>query len=272
MIIPTYTEEEILRELIFDYKIVKRMAKKIAVAHLDKVKKSGGFIRETDYDSYTITTVSKNVWNVEIEYDQTKKIPWLFRTCCKVEGDKKTKDYYIVRGLNTEKPYFVKVTSHALKRVKERNSFSNPESIKPELLACWVFEHREIAVCMRFVEMKYTKLLINMDDVDEIENMSYIVLTNRGTYYALKTPGGNYIFKTFISSYMGVKEVINYKNGKITKWHKEGELLYNMFLMHQYFNKHLYDKHSLDNWLYSVINKDDELELNKNSPLFLLRN
>lgn len=38
MILPNYTEDEILRELIFDYKIVKRMAKKIADAHLNKVK------------------------------------------------------------------------------------------------------------------------------------------------------------------------------------------------------------------------------------------
>lgn len=74
MIVLTYTEEEILRELIFDYKIVKRMAKKIAIAYLDKVKKRGGFIRETEYNSYTINTVSKNVWNVEIEYEQTKDI------------------------------------------------------------------------------------------------------------------------------------------------------------------------------------------------------
>lgn len=79
MIVSTYREDEILRELIFDYKIVKRLSKKIATAYLNKVKKRGGFVRETDFDSYTINTVSKNVWNVEIEYDQTKKIPWLFR-------------------------------------------------------------------------------------------------------------------------------------------------------------------------------------------------
>lgn len=44
MILSTYTEDEILRELIFDYKIVKRMTKKIATAYLNKIKKRGGFI------------------------------------------------------------------------------------------------------------------------------------------------------------------------------------------------------------------------------------
>lgn len=272
MILPTYTEDEILRELIFDYKIVKRMTKKIATAYLNKIKKRGGFIRETDYNSYTITTISKNVWNVEIEYDQTKKIPWLFRACCKVEGDKKTKDYYIVRGLNTDKPYYVKVTSHALKRVKERNKFSNPESLKPEFLACWVFEHREIALCMRFVNLKYAKLLNNMEDADKLENMSYLVLTNRGIYYALKTPGGNYIFKTYVSSYMGVKEMINFQKKKNSKWEKEGELVDLMIILHQYYNKQFYDKDVLEHDLYSVINKGEELTLNENSPLILLRN
>ena len=272
MIISTYTEDEILRELIFDYKIVKQMAKKIATAHLNKIKKSGGFIRETDYDSYTITTVSKNVWNVEIEYNQTKKIPWLFRACCKVEGDKKTKDYYIVRGLNTNKPYYVKVTSHALKRVKDRNKFPNPESIKPELLACWVFEHRETALCMRFVNLKYATLINNMEDVDELENMSYLVLTNRGIYFALRTLGGNYIFKTYISSYMGVKEMINFQKKKNSKWEKEGELVDLMITLHQYYNKQLYDKEVLEHDLYSVLDKDVELEREENSPLILLRN
>ena len=48
MIIPTYTEEDILRELIFDYKIVKRIAKKKADAYLEKVKKRGGLCSHGD--------------------------------------------------------------------------------------------------------------------------------------------------------------------------------------------------------------------------------
>ena len=272
MIIPTYTEHDILRELISDYKIVKRTAKKIADTHLNKVKKAGGFIRETDYDSYTITTTSKNVWNVEIEYDQTKKIPWLFRACCKVEGEKNTKDYYLVRGLNTEKPYFVKITSHTLKRVKERNNFPHPEHLTLELLACWTFEHRETALCMRFIDLKYNQLLKDMDDVDDLKDVSYIVLTNRGIYYALRTPGGNYVFKTYVSTYMGLKEMMNYKNGKNTKWKREGELIDLMIELHQYYNKQLYDKETLEKGIYSIIDKDQELTRAENSPLLLLRN
>ena len=272
MIIPTYTEDEILRELIFDYKIVKRMTKKIAITYLNEIKKRGGFIRETDYESYTITTVSKNVWNVEIEYDQTQKIPWLFRACCIVEGDKKTKDYYIVRGLNTDKPYYVKVTSHALKRKKERNKYPYPESLNLAQLACWTFEHRETAICLRYIDLKYQQLLMRFSDSDEFEDMSYIVVTNRGTYYAYKSPKGNFVFKTYISSPMALLEWLNYRKGKNTKWSKEGELLNIMITLHQYYNKTLYDKDVLENDLYSVFDKEQELELSANSPVILLRN
>lgn len=272
MIIPTYSEDEILRELIFDYKIVKRMAKKIAIAYLNKNKKRGGFIRETEYDSYTITTISKNKWNVEIEYDQTKKIPWLFRACCKVEGEKKTKDYYLVRGLNTEKPYYVKITSHALKRVKERNKFSYSEALTLDLLACWTFEHRETAICMRYIDLKYSKILLEMDNTEELDDMSYLVLTNRGAYFAKKTKEGNYIFKTYISSMMGMAEALKFQNNITTKWAKEGELLTCMILLHQYYNKSLWEKDQLENMLYKAMDKKQEIILSGKELFFLLKN
>jgi len=272
MIIPTYTEDEILRELINDFKIVKRIAKKKADIYLGKVKKRGGFVRETDYETYAITTKSKNKWNVELEYDQTKKIPWLFRACCKVEGEKKTKDYYLVRGLNTDRPYFIKVTSHALKRVKERNKFSHPELLTPELLACWTFEHRETAICMRYIDLKYSKMLVEVDNPDELDDMSYIVLTNRGAYFAKKTKGGNYIFKTYISAMMGLIETINFQNNISTKWAKEGELLTCMILLHQYYNKSLWEKEQLEKMLYQAMEKEQEIVLTGKELFSLLIN
>ena len=272
MIISTYTEEEILRELISDFKIVKRIAKKKADAYLEKVKKRGSFVRETDYETYTVTTKSKNKWNVELEYDQTKKIPWLFRASCKVEGEKKTKDYYLVRGLNTDKPYFVKITSHALTRVNERNKFSYPEFLTLDLLACWTFEHRETAICMRYIDLKFSKMLVEVDDSDELDDMSYIVLTNRGAYFAKKTKGGNFIFKTYISAMMGMLESLKFQNNVSTKWAKEGELLTCMILLHQYYNKSLWEKDQLENMLYQAMGKDQEIVLSGKELFSLLKN
>lgn len=271
MIISTYTEVEILRELILDYKIVKRRVKKITDTYFNKVKKRGGFIRETEYESYTIRTISNNVWNVEIEYNQRNKIPWLFRACCIVEGDKKTKDYYIVRGVTTEMPYFVKVTTHALLRYRERNMMERLD-VSLATIACLTFEHREIAICLRNVDIKFQQLLMNLDSADDLTDMSYIVLTNRGAYYAHRTSEGNYIFKTYISSAMAISEWINYRNGKTTKWKREGELLDYMIILHQYYNKNLYDNDTLEKDLYSAIGKDVELERKPGSPVLVLKN
>ena len=48
MILPSYTEKEILSELIADYSIVKRLSKKRANKYLQQVQKRGSFIRETE--------------------------------------------------------------------------------------------------------------------------------------------------------------------------------------------------------------------------------
>ena len=272
MILPTFSEEQILSELVKDFKKnVKPSAKKIADKYLHKAKKSGHFIRDTEFDSYTVTTVLNNKWNLEIEYDQRNKIPWLFRACCIVESDKKTKDYYLVRGINTDKPYFVKVTTHSLLRYRERNKMER-FGLSLATIACLTFEHREIGICMRYVDMKFNILLQNMKDIEDLSDMSYIILVNRGVFYATRTRQGNYIFKTYISSVMGISEVLKFLNNKSSKWAKEGELLQNMIIVHQYFNKNLYDKEVLDNMLYSVIDENQEMVLSDNSSIILLRN
>ena len=271
MILPTFTEEQLLAELVVDFKRVKRLTKRYADEYLQKSKKKGRFIRDTEFQSFTITTVLNNKWNVEIEYDQRNKIPWLFRACCIIESDKKTKDYYIVRGVNSDKPYYIKITSHALKRVKERNNYGR-FNIPMGTLACWTFEHRETAICMKYLDSKYHQILMNMDDADEIVDVSYLVLTNKGFFYATKTPSGNYIFKTYISSLMGLKELLNFHKNKATKWTREGELIYYMIFVHQYYNIEQYDDVMLNEFLYSVYKKGEELQLEKNSPIILLKN
>ena len=112
----------------------------------------------------------------------------------------------------------------------------------------------------------------DMGDADEIDNMSYIVLTNKGVYFAYRTQLGNYVFRTYISTLMGLSEVMNYYKNKNSKWRKEGELLHNMIIIHQYYNKFLYDKDVLDDMLYSVIEKDQEVVLNKDLDVYLLKN
>ena len=60
MILPTYTEEKILQELLSDYTGVKRKTKKLADAYLDKAKRGGRYIRKSEYKFYTIETPNYN--------------------------------------------------------------------------------------------------------------------------------------------------------------------------------------------------------------------
>ena len=59
MIIPLYTEDEILRELLDDYKSVERKAKNIALKEIEKMKKTGSdrepkYISERGYGSLVV--------------------------------------------------------------------------------------------------------------------------------------------------------------------------------------------------------------------------
>lgn len=272
MIIPTYTEKEILAELIADYSAIKKGAKKRVDKIMQQLKSTGSFVKEIYVDIYMVESLLNNKWNVEIECNPRKKTPWWFRACCIVEGKNKTKDYYLVRGLNTEQPYFVKLTAHAVKRIRERADFNISGYQTPALLACLTFAYRETALCTRYVDLKFLPLLNNMDDTDENKDRSYIVLTGKGTFYAVRTPEGNYIFKTYITRMMGFKEIINFSKGKNSKWSREGELLSSMLIFHQYYNKHLYSRKMLDTMLYAVIPKDSVLERAEDSPILLLRN
>ena len=113
---------------------------------------------------------------------------------------------------------------------------------------------------------------MKFDDYEELKDMSYLIITNRGEYYGQRTSEGNYVFKTYISTSMGLLEWLKYRRGKNSKWNKEGELMDHLLILHQYFNKSLYDKDVLEMDLYSIINKDQEYQLKKDSPFILLRN
>ncbi len=269
MIISTYTEEQILAELLKDYPAVKRFAKKIADKHLVKVQKSGGFIRKDEYWYIPFKSEKNNNWYITLVYNQSNKIPWYFSSCCIVEGTKRSKDYYVVRGINTDRPYYVQFTTHALLRFRERNN--EDESRALEDIATQAFAHRETAIAAPYIDIKYQMLLAKMEDSAELEDMNYFFLTNIGIYYGYKTPGGNYIFKTFVSTNMAFNELRNLLKDKSTKYKKEAMNLQYMSTLHMYYNKFLYDEEVLDAFLYREIGKDTEFELNKNSPIFLLR-
>ena len=272
MILPTYTEDEILQELIEDFQTIKRVAKGIADDFYAKAKKGGRFIRETVSEGHYRTTRLNNKWFINIEYNQKYRTPWLYRACCITEGSNKSKDYYLIRGLSSEQPYFIKITTHALKRSMERNNMLMENADHLELYACRAFDSGETGVGVKYLNWELIdKMMDNNIDIKEtMSDISYMVMTLHGLFFAYRTPKGNYIFKTFVSPEMSYTELRNIKADIKTKYHKEGEHLDNLLIIHQYYNKRLYPLDILKGMLYKHIDESAELVPEENSPYVIL--
>lgn len=269
MILSNSSEEQILGELIEDIQYVKKQAKKLADRTLREIQKSGAFVREDDARSKYLISKNYNKWFVSIVINQTRRIPWYYYACCIVEGEGRTKDYYLLRGHSSNQPYYIKLTTHAVKRFVERNNFDGAGIL--EVYASGVFAHREIGICQRFIDFKYEAILMNVDDTHEISDMSYFVLCSRGVFYANRTQQGNYLFKTYISIEMALDEMKNIMKGKSTKWEKEGRFLYYLIDVHQYYNKWLYDEEALEHFLYKDFGRNVEFTHADNSAIYLLK-
>ena len=269
MIIKNSSEEQILGELKEDIQYVRKQAKKLADKSLRDIRKRGAFIRENEAKTMSFTSKNNNKWFIFIVINQTQKIPWYYCACCIVEGESRTKDYYLIRGLSTDKPYYIKLTTHTMKRYIERNNFDGAGLL--EVYAAGIFAHRETAICERFIDVKYEAVLMNMDDTHEITDMSYFVLCNHGVFYANRTPQGNYIFKTYISVQMTLDEVQKAMKGEKSKYEKEGRFLYYLIDIHQYYNKWLYSKEDLEHLLYADFGRDVEFERKDNCAIYLLK-
>ena len=66
MIIPAYNEDDILRELLDDYKSVQRKAKKIAMAELEKMARYGKQEKKTELSHY-FRSKNGNKWHKDKE-------------------------------------------------------------------------------------------------------------------------------------------------------------------------------------------------------------
>lgn len=269
MIIKNSSEKQILGELTEDIQYVRKQAKKLAEKSLIDIRNRGAFVREDEGHIKYYTSKNNNKWFLFIIINQTKRIPWFYGACCIVEGENRTKDYYLLRGLSTNKPYYIKLTTHAMKRFAERNNLDGEGIL--EVFAAKVTAHRETAICQRFIDLKYETFLMNMDDTHDITDMSYFVLCSCGVFYANRTQEGNYTFKTYISVQMALDEMMKTLKKTKSKWDREGRFLYYLIDVHQYYNKWLYDEEDLEHFLYRDFGRDVEFELKDNSAIYLLK-
>ena len=235
MIIPSLSEERILEELIFDRKIMANEAKKLAKKAILRQQNAGRDGIDDDiiiYKHFT-TTKNHNTWILDIAINMAKNPKWHHQAVCVVESERGTKDFYYVRGFSNNKPYFIKVSSHALKRFKERGieeRLNGQVNIDAFYFAPKLFALGEIITWMKVTDIEFMSVLLEAEDSHEITSLFY---TQLGCFLGYETERGNYDFRTLI------------KNDDIPKKRGESFAWSTAYIAHVVFNEKLHSNRKL---------------------------
>ena len=232
MIISGLAEEKILAELIADRKIVANKAKKIATKRIAQMKKSGldGVDRNEFISSIFTTEGLHNRWIISVDINMAENPKWYHEATCCVESDFGTRDYYLLRGKKETKPYFIKISSHAMKRFGERKLAKelkcDPEFDSVELSPL-IIRKGEIVSWMIVANQKLLKQALACEDRSKF---NILFFTSYGCYMGYETQQKNYVFKTYLNHSNNLKtndERITWQMCKIA---------------HIFLNEKLYDK------------------------------
>lgn len=197
MIVPSYTEDDILRELLDDYKSVERKAKKIGLKEVEKLKKLGS-VKEPKLISEYFRTKNGNKWHLLIVCDPRKKYPWAHRQHCVVELENGRKDVYFLRGVRFGPPYFVKIYSHALRRMRERFCPKSGQAVEtnPDVMVDKIaFHPREQGFYQRLTPPDLAEFIEECEDRSDVAG---IAVTRASVFVGYRSDKGNYVFKTFL--------------------------------------------------------------------------
>lgn len=204
MIVSTYSEGQILSELISDREWLRKQIKKIVAKQLAKWKKQG-YSKKFLSEFKEFITPNNNHWNIDLSIflDYSIKQNSMYNMTCIVESEYGTPDYYYLRGCGTEKPYYIKVTSHALKRVFERveNSLGKerPDESSKEF-SCRLFLYRQAIIGCKIATPALMKIAHESEDA---KDSGYLFCSTAiVNFLGYKTPGDNFYFKTCITDNM----------------------------------------------------------------------
>lgn len=200
MILPTYTEEEILKELLDDYQGIKRKAKSLAEKKCKELTRQGKGHEKAIFDCY-IRSKNYNKWFALIlcRPKNGSKIFWTCRIHCVVERENGLRTIYFLRGLRFGPPYFLSINNHVLKRMRERfrpykgkTMSENPDVEIAKIL----FHESEQPIFKRFAPPDMAKFIEGCDDVSDKSGLIYM---RAALIIAYRTNAGNYIGKTFLN-------------------------------------------------------------------------
>ncbi len=202
MIVPSYTDERILQELMDDWPGVKRKAKKLAEKLLASLPKGRIGLDTEQGAGMQVYHRSKNGnrWHVSV-YCHNGSTKWWSVCYCEVESVVGSRSYFYLRGLNTPHPYYVEVWGHAVRRLRERYKIKDQEHFFDDMPASkfldWaVFDRHECGIYFRAGKRRNGKFV---PFTDRDGNTPGIALMKNSMFYARRTPAGNFIFRTFIT-------------------------------------------------------------------------
>lgn len=198
MILSTATPVEITRELKKDLEWVNMTIKKRARKLKQKICLSGITHRKV-VEEYFLTSPLNNRWFVTMNLCVSQKTPLNAKACCIVESEYGTPDYLILRGLTFGGEYHVRITSHSISRMKERDL--RFKDMNAGQIANRIFPHGEDGVGIYTREEDIPKTLKEMfENKDGRKNL--FVTTSTGVFFGFQefSEGcGNITLKTFVT-------------------------------------------------------------------------
>lgn len=202
MLLPTYTDEEILKELMDDWTSVKRQSKKAGKILLERMPKGRIGMDKQNVRFIHGNHISKNhnYWSIGA-FCLCGSTKWWSVIHCEAENGYGTKSYYYLRGMNTPHQYYVEVIPHAIRRIRERYINTRQEALfadmkTEDVIDLAIFNRHECGIFFKAGKIRNGNF---MPFTDGDGNTPGVILLKNSMFYARMTPRGNFIFKTFIS-------------------------------------------------------------------------
>ena len=202
MIVPSYSDERIFKELMDDWPGVKRKVKALGAELLKKLPKSRiGLEKDKCWHARNrYRSKNGNTWAISAHCIEGSR-DWWGVSCCEVENDHGTRSYYFLRGLKTNRPYYVEIIPHAIRRMRERwlnldNEYIFADKKVEEILEMGLFARHDYGVWLAAGKVGRDGHFYAFTDLDG--NTPGVVLARNVMFYARRTPLGNFIFKTYI--------------------------------------------------------------------------
>lgn len=188
MIVPSYKIDDICRELMEDHHWITGDARSRFKKELKRLQASGMNSKTVEYQP---ELPSRNQWFVSVALFNRKSCPVAVSGCCAVETEYKVKNYYVILGKQHGRRHYAKITSHVVKRIKER---------KPELRYLTAGQ-----ICIRIFSRNhgglYSPNSARFSDKEDALKHDSVISTNMGVFLGTVFVGRQhtvYMLQTFL--------------------------------------------------------------------------